>query len=145
MRNYTYNKITKVLEVEIDADITIESISRHYKKLGNDDLLPRNLKVLIDCRGYKMNIDIDEINTSGNAQLKVALTRFNSIQEVILVDKPFETVVAILFRYFNFKFESYSFRVFSTEYAARNWIEKVIPYCPPKLNPDEFSLGFFIL
>ena len=121
MKNYSYNEKSMILETGTIGILKIEDIISHYEKINNDDSLPRNLKVLIDCRGTQLDVTVDEINLTSDV-VKKALLIYNYIKEAILVDKPYETVVATLFENYNSYFESYSFRVFSTENAARNWL-----------------------
>jgi hypothetical protein len=121
MRNYTYNEESMILETRTKGILKIEDIIEHYKKIGKEESLSRNLKILIDCRGTKMDIKINEIGQTYDT-VKEVLLKYNDIREAILVDKPYETVIAVLFDNYNADLESYSFKVFSTEDAARYWL-----------------------
>ncbi len=124
MRNYSYNEKSKILELRTIGVIKIDDIISHYAELNDDGSLPRNLKVLIDCRGTQLDIKVNEISLTKDSVKKVLL-KFKSIKEAILVDKPFETVVATLFKDYNSDLESYSFRIFCTENAAKNWLSLI--------------------
>ncbi len=121
MSSYSFNEKSGILETKYTGVLKIEGIIFHYTRINNDDSLPRDLKVLIDCRGVQMDLKVDEISLSYDAVRK-ALLSYNYIKEAILVDKPPETVVAMMFEKDHSDFDSYSFRVFSTEKAARNWL-----------------------
>lgn len=124
MRHYSYNKKSKILETVTFGVLNIEDIINHYEQITNDDSLPKNLMVLIDCRGTKFDIKVDEISLTKDV-VKKALLKFKLIKEAILVDKPFQTVIATLFENYNSDVESYSFRIFSTENAARYWLSLI--------------------
>lgn len=124
MRKYSFNETLMILETEYTGILNIEDIIGHYEKIGNDDALSDNLKVLIDCRDARMDLKVIEINQTHDVVLK-ALKRHKYIKEAIIVDKPIETVMAILFRDHNRELKKYSFRIFSTEEAARGWLLEV--------------------
>lgn len=121
MRSDRNNEKLMILEIEMQGVITIDDIILHYTNIMDDKTLPRELKVLIDCRSTQMDINVDEISSTIDA-VKKALLKYNSIREAILVDKPFETVVATLFEQYNSDLEAYNFSVFCTEKAAINWL-----------------------
>lgn len=121
MREYFYNEKLDILETRTKGILRITDILSHYDKLTNIVNLPKCLKVLIDCRGTKFDIKIDEIALS-NDSVKKALNKYKNIQEAILVDKPYETVVATLFKNYNADIIEYRFKIFYTEDAARRWL-----------------------
>lgn len=121
MNIYLYNEMLRILETETQGIIIIDDIISHYTKIMDDSTLPRNLKVLIDCRGTQFDIEVGEISLTKDV-VKKALLKYNSIKEAILVDEPYETVVATLFKQYNLSLESHSFSIFCTERAARNWL-----------------------
>ncbi len=69
----------------------------------------------------KVSGDINSIESTTEA-VKKSLKRYKIIKEAILVDKPFATAVTKIFQLFNSKIENYSFEIFSTENASRNWL-----------------------
>ena len=78
------------------------------------------MRLMIDYV-YNSKSKILEVKVSTEA-IKESLKRYRTIKEAILVDKPFETAVAKVFQLFNSKIKNYSFDVFSTENASRNWL-----------------------
>lgn len=121
MRNYTYNEVSRILETRAKGILKIGDIIDHYEIITNEESFPRNLKVLIDCRGAQMDIKVDETGQI-HAMVKKALSKYNYIKEAILVDKPNETVIAMLFDYYSSDLKTYSFHVFSIENVAREWL-----------------------
>lgn len=104
--------------------LKIDDILSHYAKINDDGSLPRNLNVLIDCRDSQLDVKLDEISLTKDIVKKVLLN-FKSINEAIIVNKPYETVVATLFEDYNSELESYNFEIFSTENAARYWLSRI--------------------
>jgi hypothetical protein len=121
MSSYSFNEKSGILETKYTGVLKIEDIIGHYTRINDDDSLPRDLRVVIDCRGTKFDLKAQEIVLSYDAVRK-ALINYNYIKEAILVDKPHETVVAMMFEKDHSDFDSYSFRVFSTDKAARDWL-----------------------
>lgn len=121
MRIYLYNEKLDILEVKTKGTLRITDIISHYNELTNNVNLPNNLKVLIDCRGTQLDITINEISFA-NAAVKNALNKYENIQEAILVNQPYETVVATLFKDYNVDLKKYSFKIFYTEDAAKSWL-----------------------
>jgi hypothetical protein len=121
MIDYVYNSRSKILEVKVTGDISIEGIIGHYNYIAENDALPDILRILIDCRGAAFDVDINSIESTTEA-VKKSLKRYKIIKEAILVDKPFATAVAKIFQLFNSKIKNYSFEIFSTEDASRNWL-----------------------
>ena len=121
MRKYSYNKKLDILVLSASEVILINEIIDHYLELSKNVSLPRNLRVLLDCRGARLNVDTDEIGLTHDA-VKEALNKYEYIREAILIDKPYETVLANLFKHYNEDFENYTFNIFSTEEAALRWL-----------------------
>lgn len=121
MRIYSFNEKFNILETRLDGNLNIEDIVDHYDRIFKDDSLPKKLKVLVDCRNSTFDIDVDEIDLSF-VTLKKALNKYDFIQEAIIVNEPFKTVIVTLFRE-SANFKNYDFRIFSTENAARRWLK----------------------
>ncbi len=123
MVNFSFNEDSMTLEATYTGILTVEGIISHYTKIHDDKSLPRDLKVFIDISDTQMDLKVDEIAQTYDA-VKNAILAYHSIKEAILVDKPYETVVAMLFEKHHSRLKTYSFRVFSTESAARKWLDQ---------------------
>lgn len=111
-----------ILETKAIGILKIKDIISHYEKITyNNNYLPSNLKVLIDCRDARVDINVNEIQIAHRI-LKNVLLKYNSIKEAVIVDKPYETALALLFKYDSLNFESYLFEVFCTKNAAKLWL-----------------------
>lgn len=121
MRDYHYNEKTNVLETKAKGTLQINDIIKHYLDIGKSQYPSKHLKILVDCREADFEITPIEISYTVNA-LKKALISYESIQESILVSKPFETAIATLFKRYNTNTNNYYFKVFCTEKAAKDWL-----------------------
>lgn len=121
MRTYHYDKQNDILEAKVNGSLSITDILNHYLEISKSQYPSKHLKILIDCREARFEITPIEISYTVNA-LKKALINYDSIQESILVNKPFETAVATLFKRYNANTNNYFFKVFYSEEAARVWL-----------------------
>lgn len=122
MYEIEYDQENEILEVKIIKEIGTDGIIEYYTELSDNDNLPKEIKTLIDCRGAKFNLMPSEIQLPMYA-LENALKKFDRITEAILVDQPYETVIATLFQEFISERNNYEFMVFCTEEAAREWLD----------------------
>lgn len=121
MRDYSFNSSVQVLEVKASSELVVDEIIDHYERLFKDDSLPRNVKVCIDCRNVAFKMNVREITRTKEALIKT-VQKYETINEAILVGKPFETVIATLFQDLSSDIDSYRFDVFSTKEAALDWL-----------------------
>lgn len=118
---YLFNSDPQYLNVVVDEIIKIEDVQNHYDLLALSHFPQKDLKVLINCKNSRFRIQRDEIQTVDLA-FKKALMRYNSIQEAIIVDKPYKTVIASLFEQYFPDHIKYLFKIFCTEEAALDWL-----------------------
>jgi hypothetical protein len=121
MLNYRYDSSLETLYFTVRGILTIQNIIDHYRKLPALDKPPANLKVCIDCRGVNFQVSFNEIRSISN-EVKNALGQYDNIAEAIMVDEPYQTAIASIFKSNN-KFDNYAFQIFSTESAAMQWLE----------------------
>jgi len=121
IKTYSFNEEDGILELKTEGLMKVKDIISHYVHITSDDSLPEKMKVLIDSRGTRMDLRVEDIALTNEA-VKQAMRKFRFLKEAIIVDKPYETVIATMFERFYSKMDNYLFRVFSTENAARNWL-----------------------
>ncbi len=57
------------------------------------------------------------------------LVHFKEVRHAILVDSPMNTALGILFESIANEIQSYSFKTFFSEEAAREWLKDGLHYC----------------
>jgi hypothetical protein len=121
IKTYSFNEEAGFLELKTEGVMKVKDIISHYVHITMDDSLQGKMKVLIDSRGTRMDLRVEDIALTKEAVEK-AMRKFSFLREAIIVDKPYETVIATMFERFYSKMDNYQLRVFSTENAARNWL-----------------------
>lgn len=120
MISFTFNKELNFLKTKTSGIIGIKEILKHYNHLKENNSYPKNLNVLIDCCDSEFKIEPQEIPIFIDAT-KQTLQKYDSLTEAILIKKPYETVIATLFKDM-FNSEKYNFKIFYTEEAAIKWL-----------------------
>jgi hypothetical protein len=121
MREYHFNRTLALLEMRITGHVSLNDIIEHYTMIADDESLPDDLRVLINCTEIQMDVKNKEIKKT-MASLKKALKKHTYLKEAIVVSRPYATVIALLFGSMARKFKNYKFKVFSTEDAGREWL-----------------------
>ncbi len=121
MLHFNYYKKANFLETKILGDIDISDIEKHYRYISSICKKHKILRVLIDCRKCRINVQPNDLD-----QLKPLLLDLTNklvyLREAILVDLPQSTVIATIFEDKYEGIPNYSFKVFSTEEAATLWL-----------------------
>jgi len=115
------NKSYGILEVKMRGVVNIEDVLNHYVSIAGDKSLPDKIKVLVDLKETRLNINPDELDNYTESMEK-ALSRFVHIKEAIVVEKPRETAIAMLLGKELSGSKNYFIEIFSTERAAANWL-----------------------
>lgn len=123
MAEYTYNSNLNVLEVKFIGDLDIKNVLEYYDFVRKDKSLPKNLKVLIDCSQVKFKIETTEVVYVKEAVWQTVKVS-HPLREAIIVDQPYETVIATLFGNLSFDIELYNFAIFCTKEAALDWLSR---------------------
>jgi hypothetical protein len=121
MLHYNYYKNGSLLEVKTGEIISIDDIISHYTFIKNFTEQHDVLKVLIDCRGAKIDTNEAQLDSFTPA-LQGAIKRFALLKEAIIVDQPQSTVITSIFEEKYDKLRNYLFKIFCTEDAARIWL-----------------------
>ncbi len=122
MITYSFEKNKNLILVNAGEFIQLNDISSYYEHLNSYQNSLKDIAVLIDCRKTKFDIDIRRIGEIGNS-IEKTCSFYETIREAMLIDKPFETAVAIIVEK-RIIFPNYLFRTFSTVEAASNWLTR---------------------
>jgi len=122
MLTLKFDSRNNILRTVTTGVIGVEDMLKHYNTIIDNDSLPRNLIVLINCGGTRCTTTTEEIEIFYR-KIKIALQKYEQIREAILVDQPYETAFVTLFeRLINV--EKYEFKIFYTENAAMKWLKR---------------------
>ncbi len=118
---FHFNSDSDILIYKCVDIIDKEHIMDLYKHIAEESSYPRNLRTLIDAADCIFKFEIKDLPELFQG-LEKAFEKYSSLREAIVVDKPYETVLATLFAE-GFKDPNYKFKVFSTKYAALGWLK----------------------
>ncbi|MCG8702242.1 MAG: STAS/SEC14 domain-containing protein [Bacteroidales bacterium] len=125
MINYHYSNETGILLTVTEGSISVDDIINHYNTLLKSEYLTKKLKVLIDCRNTKINCRPSQVENT-TKHVKKVLQKFDRLEEAIVVDLPYETAIATLFKNVNSGYSNYHIKIFVTPEAAMNWLNEPI-------------------
>ncbi len=109
-----------LLHTKLSGKIHFEDVEEHYSHIFESHDLPRDLNVMIDARYAQFQLKPADIEMIV-AMAAECLPKYKRISEAIVVDKPYETMVAMLFEESS-TLPGYHFKTFSTIKAAQNWL-----------------------
>lgn len=109
------------LEIKISGIVDINDILSQYATKSNDEPTTGRLKVLIDCRKTKLIISLKEMDNYHSYAKKV-IDRFHYFKAAIVVDKPYETAIAMLLSKPLSNLKNHFIGIFCTERAATDWL-----------------------
>ncbi len=115
-----FDEELQVLLTKVSGVIHFEDLEEHYSFLYDAKELPRNLNVLIDARYARFKFKPADVEMMV-ALAAECLPRYKSITEAILVTKPYETMVAMLFEE-SADLPGFRFKTFTTQRAALKWM-----------------------
>ena len=120
MINYAFDDNTKTLRIRVEGKVSVEEIASAYNQIASETPFTESLKVLTDCRGAHFDFKLNQIKEIYNAA-KLVLDSYSSIKDAIVIDKPYETAIATLFKE-PIQLENYNFNIFTTDEAAMRWL-----------------------
>jgi len=120
MLEYFYNEEQNFLHLKPKPAVIIDDIAEHYQNLLENNSYPERMNVLIDCVGIELKVNIQKIGLIVDMVVECT-KKYELLREGMLVDLPYETAFANLYRY-STQIENYEFEIFSTREAALNWL-----------------------
>ncbi len=120
MIQFNYDKQANILISLAKDEVGLAQIKEHYLYIRDNARLPRRLNVMIDGRLSRFKIDINDLEQM-RAFVKDCISGYANVREAFVVDKPYETTIALLFEE-AVQLPNYHFRIFSTEEAALYWL-----------------------
>ncbi len=120
MVELVFDKSSEILRMNTSGTININDIVAVYNAILKNDTYPKELNILIDTRKSKFEIDLNEVVNITDV-IKKVLNKYSIINEAILIEKPYETVIVTLVRD-HMNFENYNLKIFHTENAALSWL-----------------------
>jgi hypothetical protein len=99
---------------------SLEAMLQGLNAIASNKILPRNLRILEDGTGARVNFPATDIPVLVSG-LEQVLVEYQSIRHAVVHNDPKNTAYAILVDHL-MKNEKYDLKVFSTFEAARKWV-----------------------
>ena len=115
-----YEAETSTLKAKYFGNLTLDELREHLNHLSESDKYDRRLYILTDAFEAKVDFPVDSIG-SVMKMTAMALQRYASVREAILIDNPLETAYATHYQSMN-EISNYAVSVFSTVEAAKEWL-----------------------
>lgn len=128
MIHTSYQKEENILHMDRKGEIKIQELFTQVQETVSNYKDIKCLYILDDARESKPQFSArDYPNLS--KKISAGLVNFKEVRHAILVDSPMNTALGILFESIANKIQSYSFKTFFQEEAAREWLKEGFHYC----------------
>jgi hypothetical protein len=121
MTTYRVNTESGIVESIFEGVVGIQEIAEHIKKLGSDESLPADLRILTDTRNAVFDFNTKSIDLLIEA-LKNSNIKHTSIKDAIIQDSPDITAYAFIYGKMISHRQNHQLRIFSTISSAINWL-----------------------
>lgn len=108
-----------ILHVTTTGTVSLNGMFSAIEFIANDTSLPDNLKILVDASNSIAIFKLSDIEAIMN-KARHSLLRYKSIHHAIILLNPVITAYAIIAK--KMTIHNYQLEVFSTEQAARMWL-----------------------
>lgn len=121
MYNIFYNKDEDVIFAKRHGDITVPDIISYIIEIEHKFGYKDKILVLEDYRFGVTKYDMDDYPVIVDELKKRIGDRM--VKTAVLVDSPSDTALSMIFGYISEQIVNYSFKTFSTERAAIQWLK----------------------
>ncbi len=121
VKNY-FNRNENILYVTVSMNVDINDMFKAIDFWGNDNSLPRKLRILEDSR----NAITDFTRTKFEQileRIENHLTKFDEVRHAVINTNPKNTAFILLAEKL-MKLKNYSIDIFVTETAAKKWLNQ---------------------
>jgi len=110
-----------ILHTKFRGVVKLSEFLEDIKQVGQNNDLPRNLKILTDATKAKFEFDDDDIPII--LYLKDYYAKnFTSIREAFVQNDPYVTALSMIYQYDASQLENFQYKIFSSCDAACIWL-----------------------
>lgn len=117
-----FDEKQSILRITSEGTISADMIVKLYEKILNNKKYPRNLKLLINTPVSNFQLKPKQMEDIVNAAKK-AYKAYDSIKEALVVDGPYNTMIATLYSERN-TLPNFEVKIFSSKTVALNWLNE---------------------
>lgn len=116
-----YNNDEGIIYIERHGNIDIDDIVKYVVSLDNDFNKLNTLLVIDDIRNSTSIFKHNEYPTIIK-EIETRIERYTKVKCAVIVEKPKETALSILYKMTSDSIAKYSYETFSTIEAAKRWL-----------------------
>lgn len=122
MISWYYNHKTEILESRFTGDVYLKEIVDYIISTKKNKSYPRKLKIMTDALQANFVFTVNDLEIIIDENNK-SLEKYDSISDAIIIADPKSTALSMLYQRLE-KNDKYKFNIFSTEDAAKAWLDK---------------------
>lgn len=121
MIKFTHIKEDNIIYVERHGEIVLEDIIKYVEDIDQFALDLEHIFILDDMRNSTTKFTIVD-NPIIIDEIKKRISKYVEVRCAVLVDKPFDTALSILYENLARSVDNYSYKTFSTKDAGKKWL-----------------------
>jgi len=122
MVNWNFNHKTGILESKFSGEVYLKEIVEYIINTKENKSYPRKLKIITDAMDANFVFTVNDLELIIDENNK-SLEQYVSIIDAIVIADPKSTALSMLYQRLD-KNDKYKFNIFSTEDAAKAWLDK---------------------
>lgn len=127
MITFSYNKEENIFYIERRDEIELDDLIKYIEGIDQYSKNMDNLYILDDIRNSISKFTIEDIPTIID-EVKKRISKYKEVRCAVLVDKPFDTALSMLYENLSSIIENYLYKTFSTTEAGKNWLKQGLYY-----------------
>lgn len=119
MIRFNHNKEDNIIYVERRGEIVLNDIIKYVEGIDQNFQSLEKLYIVDDMRNSTSKLTVAD-NPIIIDEIKKRISKYVEVRCAVLVDKPFDTALSLLYENLSSSIKNYSYRTFSTKDAAKN-------------------------
>lgn len=116
-----FDKVNGILIIKYIGKVKIDEIIDYIKSVGDNELLPRELKILEYTNNIEYAFNVSDVKKIVELLETEIMPEFKSVRMCIIQSGTKETAYTMLFKH-KIKINNYTYKIFSEEAAAKEWL-----------------------
>ena len=121
MIEISYNKKLDIFHEHFVGSVTINDLVDYYISVGENNQLPRKLKLIVDYTEAEFIFDIDDLDELADT-VKQNIINYDYVKAAILHSKPYEQAISMMFESLVKEIPNFHTEIFTTKKAATKWL-----------------------
>lgn len=119
----TFDQKKGVLKSFWEGEVTLDQIVSYIRETKKNKDYPRKLKILTHASGSTLQLNPDDLRVIVEENTQ-SLEQYQTIIDAFIANEAQVAALSTLYEKFS-RMEAYKFKVFSTEVAAKEWLDSM--------------------